>query len=133
MNQMDNNNQNNNQCNFNGFHKEGKEPSAFYEFLKGLKELEKKGPGQAEIAVPLGENEIKRLDLVFALLRARGTSPYYTRERWMSDVIYKGLKGLEEYLLRVDGVDVSKIYHSLWEAEENRKKHQEYWSNKKNH
>lgn len=129
-----NNNQNNNQYDFGGFHKKGKEEARFYELLKALNEQERrKGMGQEEIAVPLGENEIKRLDLVFALLHARGTSPYYTRERWIEDVIEKALRELETYLFRVDGIDVSKIYRSLWEAEENRKKHKEYWSNKKNH
>lgn len=134
---MNNNNNHNNNFNFNRFPSEGKDPSMFYDFLKELDSWNAKQQSEHpwdEIAVTLGETEIKRLDLVFALLHARGTSPYYTRERWMGDVIEKALRELENYLLRVDGIDVNKIYSILQEKEEERKKHQKYWfDNRRNH
>ncbi len=131
---MKENNFNNNH-NWNRKNNENHNPAEFYDYLKKLETRESAKEAEKfwdNVTVTLSKNEIKRMNLIFALLRAHGVSPYYTADRWMGDVIEKALKDLDEYLLRVDGIDASKVYCDLRKAEEKQKERQQQFFERPN-
>ena len=101
--------------------------SSFYEYLKELEKREAKKRQERpwdNVTVSLHKDEIKRINLVFALLRAHGVADSYTSERWMRDVIGKALRDLEDYLWHIDGINVCRAYADLREVEERQKERQ---------